>query len=199
MVLLPSPLNHTHTHTPLFSSQIAWFAWTQLGLFSHTLPLKYPVERIRTADQMGRSSCRWEKRECGVRWREWGPRDCCLHQKDEQCICLKQTCVSTLTHAQPYAIFFLKWMSAWIGDIKAEALSSFTLMEPQCPTPEFLSRGTRRAAWKWRELQCLLEENRETFLYWRAEHLLQSHCVYSTTKPLCKRSSDRPTSPLFSV
>lgn len=88
---LSSSLKHTHTHTPFFSQANHIVCLNPAWAFFHTLLPKYPVEHTRTADQIGRSSCRWEKRECRVRWREWGPRDCCLHQKDGQCICLKQT------------------------------------------------------------------------------------------------------------
>ncbi len=106
---LSSSLKRTNTHIhTLFLKQNHIVCLNPAWAFFPTLLLKYPVEHTRTADQMGRSSCRWEKRECGVRWREWGPRDCCLHQKDGQCICFKQTCVNTLTHAQPYAIFFFE-------------------------------------------------------------------------------------------
>ncbi len=150
---LSSSLKRTNTHIhTLFLKQNHIVCLNPAWAFFPTLLLKYPVEHTRTADQMGRSSCRWEKRECGVRWREWGPRDCCLHQKDRQCICFKQTHV--WTHLRTHNLmpsFFLKWMSAWIGDIKAGALSSFTLIEPQSPTLGFLSHGTGRAAWKRRE------------------------------------------------
>lgn len=143
------------------------------------------------------------KEECRARWREWGPKDCCLHQKDGQCICLKQTCVSTLTHAQPYAIFFfffffLKWMSAWIGTSKLGPCLLSHLWSHKAPPwgscPMGLgglleSGASHRLCCKKTAFLALKDRTPSPDL--SRFFLLQNHCASGT--------SEHPTSPLFSL
>ncbi len=147
---------------------------------------------------MGRSSCRWEKRECGVRWREWGSKGLLFTSK-RWAVHLFQanTCVNTLTHAQPYAIFFFEVDVSLNRGHQSRGLVVFHAYRATKPHPGscpmelggLLERGASRSLCSKKTERPSCTEGLNTSSGAVTSILLENHCASG--------SSEHPASPFF--